>query len=103
MFACLKKVLDERGRTHMINNIAEHLQQCTDRDIVRRAILIFANVDEDFGRRLAQKLNIDLPKTVKKDLHLAIQFLSYLCFFCSRFQMKHQRFDRNIRLNIDFS
>ena len=51
----------------MINNIAEHLAQCTDRDIVRRAVLIFANVDEDFGRRLAQKLNIDLPGNVKSD------------------------------------
>lgn len=56
--------MDERGRTHLIENIAGHLQQCTDRDIVRRSVLIFANVDEDFGRRLAQKLNIDLPKNV---------------------------------------
>ena len=67
IYLFFKNVLDERGRTHMINNIAEHLAQCTDRDIVRRAVLIFANVDEDFGRRLAQKLNIDLPGNVKSD------------------------------------
>jgi len=53
-----QKVLDERGRTHMINNIVEHLQQCTDKDIVRRSVAVFANVDEDLGRRLAEKLNI---------------------------------------------
>ena len=60
--------MDERGRTHLIENIVDHLQQCNDRDIVRRSVLIFANVDEDFGRRLAQKLNIDLPKNVNPSL-----------------------------------
>jgi catalase len=57
-------VLDERGRTHMIENIAEHLQQCTDKDIIRRSVAVFANVDDDFGRRLAEKLNIDAVKKV---------------------------------------
>lgn len=42
----------------MISNIVEHLQQCTDKDIVRRSVAVFANVDEDLGRRLAEKLSI---------------------------------------------
>jgi len=56
--------LDDRGRAHLIDNIVGHLQQCTDKDIIRRSVSIFANVDEDFGRRLAEKLHIDLPKKV---------------------------------------
>ncbi|CAF2516037.1 unnamed protein product [Rotaria sp. Silwood2] len=55
-------VLDDRGRAHLIDNIVEHLQQCTDKDIIRRSVAIFANVDDDFGRRLAEKLHIDVPK-----------------------------------------
>ncbi|CAF1141854.1 unnamed protein product [Rotaria sordida] len=57
-----QKVLDERGRAHLIDNIVDHLQQCTDKDIIRRVVAVFANVDDDFGRRLAEKLNIDVPK-----------------------------------------
>jgi catalase len=60
--AFYQKVLDDLGRAHLINNIVEHLQQCTDKDIIRRSVAVFANVDDDFGKRLAQKLNIDLPK-----------------------------------------
>ena len=48
----------------MIDNIAEHLQQCTDKDIIRRSVAVFANVDDDLGRRLAEKLNIDAVKKV---------------------------------------
>ncbi|CAF4005840.1 unnamed protein product, partial [Rotaria magnacalcarata] len=55
------QVLDDRGRANVINNIAEHLQQCTDRDIIRRSIAIFANVDDELARRLAEKLNLDVP------------------------------------------
>jgi len=57
-----QKVLDDRGRAHLIQNISEHLQQCTDKDIIRRSVAVFANVDDDFGRQLAEKLNIDLSK-----------------------------------------
>lgn len=56
--------MDERGRAHMIDNIVEHLQQCTDQDIVRRSVAVFANVDDDLGRRLAEKLKIDIAKKV---------------------------------------
>jgi catalase len=55
-------VLDERGRSHLINNIAEHLKQCTDEDIVRRSVGVFAQVDEHFGQLLATRLNVDLSK-----------------------------------------
>jgi len=57
-----QKVLDDRGRAHLIQNIVEHLQQCTDKDIICRAVAVLANVDDDFGRQLAEKLHIDLPK-----------------------------------------
>lgn len=56
--------MDDRGRAHLIDNIAGHLKQCTDREIVRRSIAIFAKVDADFGRRLADKLNMDVPTQV---------------------------------------
>ncbi len=56
--------MDDLGRAHLIDNIVDHLQQCTDKDIIRRSVAVFANVDDDFGKRLAQKLNIDLPKKV---------------------------------------
>lgn len=48
----------------MIDNIAEHLQQCTDKEIIRRCVAVFANVDDDLGRRLAAKLNVDASKKV---------------------------------------
>jgi catalase len=57
-----QKVLDDLGRAHLIQNIVGHLQQCTDKDIIRRSVAVFANVDEDFGRQLAEKLHIDTPK-----------------------------------------
>jgi len=58
----IKKVLDETARTHLIENIADHLKQCTDKEIVLRSIAVFANVDEDFGKRLAQKVGVDSTK-----------------------------------------
>ncbi|CAF4686920.1 unnamed protein product [Rotaria sp. Silwood1] len=57
-----QKVLDDRGRAHLIQNIVEHLQQCTDKDIIRRSVAVLANVDNDFGKQLATKLNVDLSK-----------------------------------------
>jgi catalase len=73
--------LDDRGRAHLIDNIAEHLQQCTSKDIIRRSVGVFANVDEDFGRRLAEKLNIDLQKKV--NIYLTFIILnSILLFYC---------------------
>ncbi|CAF0854122.1 unnamed protein product [Adineta steineri] len=57
-----QKVLDDRGRAHLIQNIVEHLQQCTDKDIIYRSVAVLANVDDDFGKQLATKLNVDLPK-----------------------------------------
>jgi catalase len=54
--------LDDRGRAHLIQNIVEHLQQCTDKEIIRRSVAVLANVDDDFGQQLATKLKVDLPK-----------------------------------------
>jgi catalase len=55
-------VLDDRGRAHLIQNIVEHLQQCTDKDVIRRSVAVLANVDDNFGQQLASKLNVDLSK-----------------------------------------
>ena len=60
-----QKVLDEGGRTRLIDNIAGHLSQCTDKEIIRRSVAVFANVDDDLGRRLANKLSVDLIRPVK--------------------------------------
>jgi len=57
-----QKILDDRGRANLIQNIVEHLQQCTCKDIVRRAVAVLANVDDDFGRQLATRLQVDLSK-----------------------------------------
>jgi len=56
------KVLDEQGRTRLIDNIAGHLGQCTCKDVIHRSVAVFNNVDYDFGRRLAEKLGIEVPK-----------------------------------------
>jgi len=56
------QVLDDRGRAHLIQNIVEHVQQCTDKEIIRRTVAVLANVDDDFGKQLATKLGVDLPK-----------------------------------------
>lgn len=52
------KVLDDQGRANLINNIAKSLAQCTDKDIVRRSLIVLANVDDDFGRKLAEKIKL---------------------------------------------
>ncbi|CAF0958252.1 unnamed protein product [Didymodactylos carnosus] len=59
------QVLDDQGRKNIINNMVEHLEQCTDKEVVKRAVAVLANVDDDFGRTLAQKLKIDPPKKVR--------------------------------------
>jgi catalase len=57
-----QKVLDDRGRAHLLQNIVEHLQQCTDKDVIRRSVAVLANVDDNFGQQLAARLNVDLSK-----------------------------------------
>lgn len=54
--------MDDRGRANLIQNIVEHLQQCTDKDVIRRSVEVLANVDDDFGKQLATRLNVDLSK-----------------------------------------
>ncbi|CAF1541755.1 unnamed protein product, partial [Didymodactylos carnosus] len=56
------EVLDDQGSKNLIDNMVEHLEQCTDKDVVKRAVAVLANVDDDFGKTLAQKLRIDSPK-----------------------------------------
>jgi catalase len=51
-------VLDSKGRASLINNIAESLAQCTDKNVVCRVLNVLANVDNDFGRKLAEKIKL---------------------------------------------
>jgi catalase len=57
-----QQVLDDVGRAHLIQNIAGHLKQCTDNEIIRRVLAVFSNVDEDFSRQIAVNVNVDLSK-----------------------------------------
>lgn len=63
-------MLDEGARSRLIDNISDHLKQCTDKQIVRRSVAIFANVDEDFARRIAAKVGVDVVRKV--NLFMAI-------------------------------
>lgn len=54
--------MDDAARARLIENIVEHLQQCTAKDIIQRSVAIFAKVDDDFGKQLASKLNVELPR-----------------------------------------
>ncbi|CAF1651350.1 unnamed protein product, partial [Didymodactylos carnosus] len=65
--ATYKAGLVDRSK-NLIDNMVEHLEQCTDKDVVKRAVAVLANVDDDFGKTLAQKLRIDSPKRVRVDL-----------------------------------
>lgn len=63
-----QKVLDEAARLRLIENISDHLKQCTDKEIVRRSVSIFANVDEDFARRIAAKVGVDFIRKENKNV-----------------------------------
>lgn len=49
------KVLDEGGRTRLINNIVNHMSSAAA-FLQERAVRNFAQVDDDFGRRLTEGL-----------------------------------------------
>jgi len=57
-----QNVLDDLGRAHLLQNIVEHLGQCTDKDVISRSVAVLANVDDNFGQQLASKLNVTLSK-----------------------------------------
>ncbi|CAF1532846.1 unnamed protein product, partial [Didymodactylos carnosus] len=59
------QVLTDQGRQNILDNMAEHLEQCTDKDVIKRAVAVLANVDDAFGKKLAQRLKVDLPKKVR--------------------------------------
>ncbi|UJR17944.1 hypothetical protein I4U23_004843 [Adineta vaga] len=52
-----RHVLDDQGRANLINNIARSLSQCTDKNVIHRTLNLLSNVDSDFGRSLASKIN----------------------------------------------
>lgn len=57
-------MLDEGGRSRLIENISDHLKQCTDKEIIRRSVAVFANVDQDLARRIAEKVGVDVIRKV---------------------------------------
>ena len=59
-------MLDDCARARLIDNIVDHLQQCTDKNIIRRSVAVLANVDDDFGRKLADRLHVDLANKVRR-------------------------------------
>lgn len=58
----LQKILNEERRGQLIDNIVEHLGQCSDRDVIHRSVTIFAKVDDDFGHRLATLLQVEVRR-----------------------------------------
>ncbi|CAF1472410.1 unnamed protein product [Adineta steineri] len=53
-----RNVLDNQGRARLINNIARSLAQCTDQNVVHRTWNLLAHLDDDFGRKLAEKIKL---------------------------------------------
>ncbi|KAH7081311.1 peroxisomal catalase [Paraphoma chrysanthemicola] len=50
--ALWEKVFDEPARERWISNISGHMENCTDKEIIRRQISIFREVSEDMASRL---------------------------------------------------
>ncbi|UJR24830.1 hypothetical protein I4U23_006202 [Adineta vaga] len=46
----------KQGRVNLIDNIAESLGQCTDRNIVHRILVLLSHLDVDFGQKMAEKI-----------------------------------------------
>lgn len=58
--ALYKKVLTPKERDALVNNLVADLKPISRDEIKRRAILNFAQVDKDLGKRVASRLNIDM-------------------------------------------
>ena len=52
----LQKVLNHQGRANLINNIADSLRWCTDRNIVHRILVLLSHIDRDFGTKMAETI-----------------------------------------------
>ena len=50
------QVLDEQGKTNLVNNIAGHLKDAQE-FIQKRAIANFAAADPEYGRRIQQAID----------------------------------------------
>ena len=61
----VQRVLDDCARARLIDNIVGHLEQCTDKNIIRRSVAVLANVDDAFGKKLADRLHVDLANKVR--------------------------------------
>lgn len=50
--ALWEKVFDEDAKKRFISNISGHMENCTEKEIIRRQIGIFREVSEDLASRL---------------------------------------------------
>lgn len=49
-----RKVFNDDAKQRFVETVSGHLGNCRDKEIVRRQITIFKEVDEDLGKRLEQ-------------------------------------------------
>ncbi len=57
----LYRSYDDRHKNDLINNLVDNLKQC-DSHIQERMVWHFLNADEDYGRRVAEGVGVDLGK-----------------------------------------
>ncbi|CAF1456774.1 unnamed protein product [Adineta ricciae] len=51
-----RRVLNSQDRANLLNNIAESLGRCTDRNVVHRMLVLLSHLDRDFGQKMAEKI-----------------------------------------------
>ncbi|KAJ4374933.1 hypothetical protein N0V83_002011 [Neocucurbitaria cava] len=56
--ALWEKVFDEPARERFIKNITGHMENCTDKEIIKRQIAIFREVSEDIASRMEKATGI---------------------------------------------
>ncbi|KAH7378253.1 peroxisomal catalase-like protein [Pyrenochaeta sp. MPI-SDFR-AT-0127] len=56
--ALWEKVFDEAARERFISNISGHMENCTDKEIIKRQIGIFREVSEDLASRLEKATGV---------------------------------------------
>jgi catalase len=56
--ALWEKVFDEPARERFISNISGHMENCTDKEIIKRVISIFREVSEDVASRMEKATGV---------------------------------------------
>ncbi|WP_279401343.1 catalase-related domain-containing protein [Piscibacillus salipiscarius] len=57
--------MSDDEKTRLVQNVVDHLGQCTIEDIKLRQIGHFYKADSEFGERLAEGLGLHVPDEVK--------------------------------------